>query len=727
MKVNENRIPVWGGIEATVNRVGDRFQDQFDWSRHPERLGDFDRIAELGIRTLRTPILWERVLPEEDGTPDWSYPDAALERLRALRIAPIAGLCHHGSGPRFTNLLDPEFPEKLAAYARRVAERYPWIEAYTPVNEPLTTARFSALYGHWYPHARDDRSLATALFNQVRGVVLAMREIRQVNPNARLVQTDDLGKTHATSPLRYQADLENERRWLTWDLLCGTLTPQRAWWKYFVKAGIAPHELQWFLDHPCPPDVIGVNHYISSERFLDHRIDHYEWKHIGGNGRHRYADVLAARVRKEGCDGFEGVLAEAWDRYHLPIAVTECHMGCTREEQMRWLVDGYEAATRVRDRGADVAGFTVWSLFGAYDWNSLLTRCEGQYEPGVFDLRSAEPRPTALAEVVRALATGAKAAHPALPGPGWWQREIRFEAPPVSTPSRVVLPPSRPMRGAPLLITGANGMLAKEFVAACGLRGIHAVALGRAELDVTDSIAVQEAFQRHRPWAVVNAAGRVGNDDSETDAAQFFLDNTAGAAVLADVCARNGTRLVTFSSDYVFDGTKGAAYDEEDDPSPIGAYGRSQSNAERCVANAHPDALVIRTGTVFGPWDARSEVYRALSGLAAGHFLRPDEDRIVSPTYAWDLAHTTLDLLMDGESGIWHLTNAGSVRFSELVREIACQAGLLVPSRLVAMEVPNRALASGRGCLLPRWEDAVERYVDKVASRFQAANRFSWK
>ena len=92
-------------------------------------------------------------MPPTNG--DWGFADERLDRLQNLGIAPIVGLVHHGSGPRYTNLLDDGFAPGLAAHALAVAQRYPWLEAYTPVNEPLTTARFSALYGHWYPHATD--------------------------------------------------------------------------------------------------------------------------------------------------------------------------------------------------------------------------------------------------------------------------------------------------------------------------------------------------------------------------------------------------------------------------------------------------------------------------------------------------------------------------------------------------------------------------------------------
>ena len=149
--------------------------------------------------------------------------------LRERGIKVIGGLLHHGSGPKYTDLLDPDFPRKLADYAARVAERYPWIEMWTPVNEPLTTARFSGLYGHWYPHGRDYPTFLRALVNQCKGTLEAMRAIRRAIPGARLVQTEDLGKTFSTAPLRYQAAHENERRWLSLDLLCGRVDVRHIW------------------------------------------------------------------------------------------------------------------------------------------------------------------------------------------------------------------------------------------------------------------------------------------------------------------------------------------------------------------------------------------------------------------------------------------------------------------------------------------------------------------
>ncbi|HEX9918834.1 MAG TPA: family 1 glycosylhydrolase, partial [Pyrinomonadaceae bacterium] len=148
-------LELWAGVECTVNRVGDQFYHQLERNGHAERIEDLDLFATLGISALRYPVLWERTAPDGLEHADWTWPDARLARLGELGVRPIVGLVHHGSGPRHTSLVDPAFPEKLAEYARAVAARYPWVDAYTPVNEPLTTARFSGLYGHWYPHGKD--------------------------------------------------------------------------------------------------------------------------------------------------------------------------------------------------------------------------------------------------------------------------------------------------------------------------------------------------------------------------------------------------------------------------------------------------------------------------------------------------------------------------------------------------------------------------------------------
>jgi dTDP-4-dehydrorhamnose reductase len=421
-------IEIWGGLECTIARVGDSFRDQLADTGHSERPQDLDAIAELGLRTLRYPVLWEQVAPHDPDCCNWAWHDTRLGHLARLSITPIAGLVHHGSGPRYTNLLDPEFPQLLANYAEAVARRYPGIDMFTPVNEPLTTARFSCLYGHWYPHRKDVGAFLRALFNECYGTALAMRAIRRITPHARLIQTEDLGKTYSTPLLRAQAQYNNDRRWLGLDLLCGRVDPHHPWFGYFVDAGVPRAVLDDLAEEPCPPDVIGLNYYLTTDRFLDQRRNRYPPALWGGNGRQAYADVEAVRVaRRDIRVGVLPRLREVWKRYRRPVAVTEVHNGCSREEQLRWLFDVYRGAVKLRDEGAEVRAVTVWALIGLVDWNSLLTRRDGHYESGAFHLRGGNGlRPTAIAKAIASLVSSGSYDHPVLDCPGWWHRDMRF-------------------------------------------------------------------------------------------------------------------------------------------------------------------------------------------------------------------------------------------------------------------------------------------------------------
>jgi beta-glucosidase/6-phospho-beta-glucosidase/beta-galactosidase len=420
-----NRLELWGGHECTVNRVGDAWLDQSRLSGHEDRPEDLDRFADLGIRALRYPVLWERTEVQK-GRLEWDWADQRLERLRHLGVRAIVGLVHHGSGPAWTSLLDDNFAPGLAAYAGKVASRYPWVEDWTPVNEPLTTARFSALYGHWYPHARDEGLFWRALLNQIDAVRLAMREIRKINPRARLIQTEDFGHTWSTPPCRAQAQHENERRLITWDLLTGRVVPGHPLWLRIEKFGFG-RRLDVIAEDPCPPDILGLNHYVTSDRFLDHRLERYPEHTRGGNGDIAYADVEAVRVLEGYTAGWSRSIEALWNRYRLPVAVTECHLGCTPDQQQLWLAACWKAALEAQDRGLDVRAVAVWALLGSHDWDTLLTRWRGSYEAGAFDVSQGSPKPTPLADLVRELGHAGAAG---ISAKGWWEQVDRLLYPP---------------------------------------------------------------------------------------------------------------------------------------------------------------------------------------------------------------------------------------------------------------------------------------------------------
>jgi dTDP-4-dehydrorhamnose reductase len=736
LMTGDGGLALWVGPEPTVNRVRDRYHDQLDASGFADRLEDIDRLASLGAQRLRFPLLWERLAPSDAAPTDWRWADARMARLRACGLPPIVGLLHHGSGPRDTHLLDRALPRRFAAYAASVARRYPWIDAWTPVNEPLTTARFAGLYGHWYPHRRDDASFLRALMTQVQATVLAMHAVRAVNPAAQLVQTEDLGCTYATPPLQYQADFENERRWLSFDLLCGRVDRGHPLWGYLRRHGVTEDELLALVDAPCAPDIIGINAYITSERYLDHRLDHYPEHAHGGNGRHRYADVERVRVGGQVPPAFEARLRETHRRYGSPMAITEVHLGCTREEQLRWLLSAWRAAQALRAEGAEVLAVTAWAAFGSTDWNTLVTEANGHYEPGLWDVRAPTPRPTALARLARRLAAGTRdagmPAAPLLALPGWWQRADRhvYGMPRSADEDDVDPPPV-----APLLITGATGTLGRAFARMCVVRGIPYRLLRRQEVDIADARTVQAAIARWRPWAIINTAGFVRVDDAEAcegdeggDRHRCWRDNALGAEVLARACGDADIALVNFSSDLVFDGRKGAPYVESDVPAPLNVYGRAKAAGEQAVLRHCARALVIRTAAFFGPWDPHNFIAHALAALRRGERFHAAADQWVTPTYVPHLVEATLDLLIDGEVGVLHLANRidetpGAVTWAVFCHEVARAAGLdadavvAVPGRTLGQSAPrprHAGLASERLWPMPSLARAIGDYLRDV-------------
>ncbi|HUQ24817.1 MAG TPA: family 1 glycosylhydrolase [Burkholderiales bacterium] len=714
-----SKLDLWAGVECTVNRVGDQYFSQLERNGHDVRIDDLDRIAALGVRALRYPVIWERTAPDGLDQADWRWADERLGRLRELGVTPIAGLIHHGSGPQHTSLVSPCFAEKLAEYAGAVARRYPWLEFYTPVNEPLTTARFSGLYGVWYPHGRDPAVFKEALLNQCRAVVLAMREIRKVNPAAKLVQTDDLGKYYGTPLLAYQVAHNNEQRWLSWDLLFGRVGKAHPLWEWLTTTCRATEsELAWFAENPCPPDIVGCNYYVTSERYIDERLDQFPERYHGGNSRHRYADLETARCLSHPAGGLRDLLLEAWQRYRAPLAVTELQLDASRDDQVRWFAEQWRGAQSARDAGADVRAVTAWALFGSFDWNCLVAECRGYYEPGAFDVRSGKPRPTAVAGLMRDLGAGRTPDHPVLEGPGWWLREGRHFCRPITLPGRSALK-TAPEAARPILITGATGTLGAAFARACDRRGLAYRLLGRRDLDIANARSIGAALERHEPWAVLNAAGYVRVDEAERDPDRCFRENTFGADHLARACARARLPLVTFSTDLVFDGRKRTPYEEDDAMAPLNVYGLSKALAEGRVLERHPESLVVRTSAFFGPWDAANFITVALRALRSGNTFTAAGDVTVSPTYVPDLANACLDLLIDGEQGIWHLTNGEAVTWSGLVRLAAQAAGVQAGGLrevssaelgLVAARPSYSAMRSARATLMPTLHDALARY-----------------
>jgi dTDP-4-dehydrorhamnose reductase len=444
----------------------------------------------------------------------------------------------------------------------RCARRYPWVEYYTPVNEICTTARFSGLNGVWYPHGTSEATFVRALITSAAPWCCRWA-IRKVNPNAKLVQTDDLSRTYGTPEMADIANFFNERRWLGWDMLCGRSTNTMLCGTYLLESEAAAEELLWFKENPCPPDIIGVNYYITSERWLDHRVERYPESHRTDYRGIPHADIECPRVLATPTPGIGPLLQETWDRYGLPIAITEAHIDANREDQLRWLVEIWNAA---QEGAAERRRHPRRDRLGA----ARLLRLElpGHRMPrllraGPFDVRGPQPRQTAVAHLMRELASGRPLSHPVLQGQGWWRRPGRFLAKPVATRTAVA---DIADRGAfrstfpqPILITGATGTLGRAFARICERRNLACHVLTRQEMDIADPASVEAAIVRYKPWAIINAGGYVRVDDAEDDIRALHARERHGPTVLALAAIRHAVRFLTFSSDLVFDGSPGPA------------------------------------------------------------------------------------------------------------------------------------------------------------------------
>ncbi|WP_207421239.1 family 1 glycosylhydrolase [Desertivirga brevis] len=727
---SNSHVEVWGGIECTINRVNNNYFDQLEYSGHYDRLSDLDLVASLGIKTLRYPVLWEKHERTKGAKINWNFASERLNRLKDHGITPIAGLVHHGSGPEFVNFYDGSFEEGLAKYAKKVAEQFPWLEYFTPVNEPLTTARFCGLYGFWYPHGKTDFDFFKVLLSECKATVMAMQAIRDVIPNAKLIQTEDLGRCHSTPLLQYQADLENERRWLSYELLCGRLTPDKVMWQYMLKAGIQEDELTYFLENNCPPHICGFNYYLTSERYLDEDLKKYPEHFYGGNGTHTYADVHTVLVDLEEETGANVLLKEAWERLGLPLAITECHLHSPREDQMRWFNEMWKTLNQLKTEGVDIRAITAWAIFGLTGWNSLCTKPGGLYEPGVFSLRSGTPRPTALASYIQELCTNNKSEHPVLEGLGWWKRDDRIT---YNKKHIAQLSSKNPVKTCrPVLIIGKNGTLGKAFGRTCEDRHIHYKSLSRTELDITRRVEVERVIRELNPWAIINTAGYVKVDEAEDERTSCYNANFKGAVILAETCATLGIKLLTFSSDMVFDGKKAAPYSESDAVSPLNIYGKSKAKAEARILAINPEALIIRTSSFFGPWDDYNFAATTLRDLKDQKKVQAAKDVFISPTYVPDLVDESLNILLDNTNGILHVANSGSISWYEFARKLAVLAGYddsyiealpILRMQKKAKRPTNSILKSEKGVELPTLENALGRYFEAIENNNYSATR----
>ena len=170
---------------------------------------------------------------------------------------------------------------------------------------------------------------------------------------------------------------------------------------------------------------MGVDYYLTSERFLDENVSKYPANTHGTNGRHNYADVEAIRVTHNEPFGPSVLFRECWDRYQIPMAVTEVHVHGNPSEQISWFNNIWRECLQLTREGVDIRAVTAWAMFGTYGWSKLLTESPGEYERGVYEVRDGNLVATPYMEFLKELTRNpeASAQHDT---DGWWNSPTRF-------------------------------------------------------------------------------------------------------------------------------------------------------------------------------------------------------------------------------------------------------------------------------------------------------------
>lgn len=287
-----------------------------------------------------------------------------------------------------------------------------------------------------------------------------------------------------------------------------------------------------------------------------------------------------------------------------------------------------------------------------------------------------------------------------------------------------------------VLVAGREGQVARALIARLGQDGHEVTALEPPALDLTSRESIAAAMTAADPALVVNAAAYTAVDKAEDQAAIAFAVNRDGAGWLAEAAADRDLPFVHFSTDYVFDGLKGAPYVEGDPTSPLGVYGRSKEEGERAVLAANPRSVVLRTAWVCSP-DGGNFVKTMLRLAGEREELRIVADQHGAPTFAEDLADAVARmaprLLASGAGdeafGLFHLSGAPHTTWFGFTQEIMAQAAMrggrqpkLTP--ITTADYPTRAVrpADGRldcsrigqvhGILPADWRASLGRCLD---------------
>lgn len=378
-----------------------RTLDEYELTDHYERQqSDIKLIAELGVRSARYGIPWHRINPQK-GVWEWAWVDRAVDQLLQSGIEPIIDLVHYGL-PSWIDqaFLNPDFPEYMAEYAGRVAQRYKGrIFAYTPLNEPRITAWYCGRIGWWPPFKKSWAGFVAVMAGVCRGIVRTVETLREVDPEILPVHVDATDLYETVEPeLQAEANLRQEIVFLALDLISGRVNPTHALYAWLLRHRFSENDVAWFQQHAVELPLIGINLYpmFTQKKLVKTPAGRMRIRMPYGEGK------LVADIGRK-----------YWDRYHVPLFISEtASLGSVRKRQS-WMDDSLRAVAELRSAGVPLVGYTWWPLFALVTWGYRQgTKPPASYliQMGLWDLDGKLERiPTSLVQAYQTYcASGAR-------------------------------------------------------------------------------------------------------------------------------------------------------------------------------------------------------------------------------------------------------------------------------------------------------------------------------
>lgn len=346
--------------------------DELAASGHLERQdGDLADVASLGVRVMRYGMPWRLVEPEP-GRYDWSLWDRAFAAAERTGLEPIADLCHFGLPDHFAGFCDVTWVEAFVRYFEAFLDRYPLVRWFTPVNEPMTAARFSALLGVWNDRRSTEADYALAL---------AHCTLANLEAHARLV-ADRSGWSIGAEALSVPVGPVDD------DLTRGRLALERA---------------AWDLPFGRPLDPLAEPAFAAVPDQIRRRIDELATTHhvIAGHDLYPVSVIDMPDDVEQILGAYERWAVDWYERYSVPFWVAETsNLGLAVSRQVEWL-DAFVARIGVmRENGLPVRGLCWYSRGDQFDWQTALIEPSGAVtEVGLFTQdRSARPVAARLGE-----------------------------------------------------------------------------------------------------------------------------------------------------------------------------------------------------------------------------------------------------------------------------------------------------------------------------------------